>query len=474
MTRMTYPRRGDRFGRYDVGEVLGRGGMGVVHLARHRDLQREVALKLLSPHLADDADHRRRFEREAQALGRLRSPHVIAVHDAGEQDGMLFIATELVRGGDLEKLLASSGPARPLVALQLVAEVADGLAAAHSAGVLHRDIKPSNVLLRRSDDGTGQAVLCDLGISQLVDVHTQTTAGVAGTLGYMAPERHDGAPATEASDVYSVGCLLWALLAGRAPYVGTDARVAMGHLYGPVRQLAVATDAERELNRLLARAMAKLPGERHPSAAALAADAREVGALFGPLESLTAPPPEPTPITPPQKTSVSRAGRRRRRARLAVAATVAAVVAVGVVTAVLLATRDDEPSADSAGARPQATEPGGGTETEPGTEASKAPPTSYSPDEAGFLITILPSDSQTRFEQIRFDGIYSGPDGTTLEIQERFPGGWRVAKRAVFVEDGEWTAFLQTTQTGRVQLRAYDPEHGLRSNVVTVRVRPGG
>ena len=109
-----------------------------------------------------------------------------------------------------------------------------------------------------------------------------------------------------------------------------------------------------------------------------------------------------------------------------------------------------------------------------GTEATKAPPTSYSPDDAGFLVTVLPAGALSRFEQIRFDGLYSGPDGTALVIQERTPSGWRVVKKAVFVADGEWTAFFQTSQTGRVELRAYDPAHRLRSNVVVVRVQPGG
>ncbi len=464
-----YPRRGERFGRYDVGEVLGRGGMGVVHAARHRDLQREVALKLLSPHLADDAEHRRRFEREAQALGRLSSPHVVAVHDAGEQDGMLFIATELVRGGDLEKQLASSGPARPLIALRLAAQVADGLAAAHAAGVLHRDIKPSNVLLRRSDDGTGEAVLCDLGISQLVDVNTQTTAGVAGTLGYMAPERHDGAPATEASDVYSVGCLLWALLVGRAPYVGTDARVAMGHLYGPVRQLAAATDAERDLNRLLATAMAKQPGDRHPSAAALAADAREVAARFGPQESLQASPPDPTPVTPPQKTSVSGSGRRRRRARWVVAAAVAAVLAVGVLTAVLLGSRgDDEPAAGS-----DPTTPPSATASSPAPTPSTPAPTTLAPGDSALSVNVGPV-SVGRFDQFELRGFYGGADGTRITIQELHRDRWRDLSAAAFSNGGEWTAFVQTRGTGRVLVRAVDEEHGLVSAPFPVRVRSTG
>jgi serine/threonine-protein kinase len=225
---IAYPVPGDQFGRYDVTRRIGRGGMGVVYAAVHRDLERDVALKLLSPDLADSEDYRNRFIREARVLARLDSPHIVRVHDAGEQDGWLFIATELLPDGDLHDLLNSTGPLPAELAIDLVSQVADGLAAAHDAGVLHRDIKPSNVLVRVRPDGSRQAVVCDFGISAVVGADHTKTAGVIGTLGYMAPERHEGQPASVASDVYALGCLLYALVAGQAPYVGTDVKVAMG------------------------------------------------------------------------------------------------------------------------------------------------------------------------------------------------------------------------------------------------------
>lgn len=161
--------------------------MGVVFAAVHRDLDRPVALKLLTPDLSDDQSYRNRFLREARILARLESPYVVRVYDAGEQDGWLFIATQLIDGGDLKELIDAQGPLPVDEAVKLVVQVAEGLAVAHENGILHRDIKPSNVLLRRLSDGSRQAVLCDLGIATATDVESTQTVGVIGTPTYMAP-----------------------------------------------------------------------------------------------------------------------------------------------------------------------------------------------------------------------------------------------------------------------------------------------
>ncbi len=206
MGARAYPEPGDTFGRYRIVRELGRGGYGSVLEARQLDLDRPVALKVLSPVLADEPQFRDRFAREAAMLAHLDSPHVIQVYEHGEQDGHLFIATQLVHGGDLKQLLRDTNGVSPATALDLAAQVASGLADAHDAGLIHRDIKPSNILVRRYGDGWF-AYLCDFGIARATDSDYTRTGGVIGSLGYMAPERHQGADATIATDVYSLGML---------------------------------------------------------------------------------------------------------------------------------------------------------------------------------------------------------------------------------------------------------------------------
>jgi serine/threonine protein kinase len=138
---------GMMFGPFTITEQIGRGGMGVVYAAQHRELQRAVALKLLGNDFNDSAEYRRRFLREAVALGRIDSPHIVQVYDAGELDGQLFIATKLYPKGDLRQWLTANGPLAPELAIALMDQVASGLQDAHDAGVVHRDVKPSNILL---------------------------------------------------------------------------------------------------------------------------------------------------------------------------------------------------------------------------------------------------------------------------------------------------------------------------------------
>ena len=266
MIRM--PSVGDSFGRYDLLRVLGHGGMGVVYAARDTALDREVALKIITPQLAADEDYRARFRREAQALSRVESPHVVAVHDHGELEGCLYLVTGLVPDGDLFARVRDTGAPEPRVAVDLVLQVLDGLEDAHRAGVVHRDVKPSNVLLRRRGERL-EAVLCDFGIASLPGSEVTRTGGLVGSYPYMAPERHQGRQTGVAGDVYSTGCLLWHVLTGAAPYSGTDVEIALAHLQAPVPQLPEVDATTADLNRVLARAMAKAPGERYPSARAM-------------------------------------------------------------------------------------------------------------------------------------------------------------------------------------------------------------
>lgn len=274
------PGVGADFGRYRIERRLGMGGMGVVYAARDTVLDRLVALKVIAGQLAGDDEFRRRFQREAGVLARLDSPHVIAIYDHGEHDGVPFIATQYVAGGDLGDLLEASGPLPPAVALQVAAQVTEALADAHRAGVVHRDVKAANVLLRSreiADAGASPHVyLADFGIA-LSDGAATHTSSAAGSWAYLSPERLRGAPATPASDLYAVGCLLWACLTGAPPYTGSDAEVVMGHVSEPVPHLEGDDDFTRRLDAVLARALAKTPDDRWQDAQDLRAALAELG-----------------------------------------------------------------------------------------------------------------------------------------------------------------------------------------------------
>lgn len=300
------PRAGETFGRYRIDRQLGEGGMGVVHAATDTVLDRPVALKVMSAHLtlagvegpggtAGHEEFLQRFEREAALLARLDSPHVIGIFEAGEHDGCPFIATQLVGGGDLGALIARRGPMPPVLATTVCAQVADALADAHAAGVVHRDVKPTNVLLRDADDPDLHAYLCDFGIARSADDGGLTAAGaVSGTWTYLAPECGQGRPATPSSDLYSVGCLLWATLTGQPPFRGTDVEVAVAHQRAPVPQLQTGGAGGtgdpflEQVNAILRATLAKDPAERLPDA----------GALRDALLALAQAPPPTLPVRP--------------------------------------------------------------------------------------------------------------------------------------------------------------------------------
>ena len=347
------PRPGEPFGRYRIVRRIGHGGMGTVYEAVQENLGRSVALKVLLPQFSDEADFRARFAREAHALAALDSPHAIQVYDHGEESGQLFIATQLIHGPDLHRLVAERGPMPMAMALDIVAQVASGLADAHGVGILHRDIKPSNVLLREGH-GDAHAYLCDFGIARAAEDDHTATGVVAGTIGYMAPERHQGAPASAQTDIYALGCLLWVLISGQSPYAGSSGvQVALAHMHQPVPQLGAGSSESIAVNAILARAMDKRPDHRYPSAIEMrrdllkAAEAAQRGGtdpdtvlraslapteLRGPVQLAKAP--EPT--IPP----------RRRPGALVAVAAVALLAVLGGVGVALAGTGDDDPGGD--------------------------------------------------------------------------------------------------------------------------------
>jgi eukaryotic-like serine/threonine-protein kinase len=261
-------------GRYALGEPLGHGGMGEVREALDVRLEREVAVKLLRPELASDADVRRRFEREARAAARISHPHVVAVFDTGEHDGVPFIVMERLSGATLANEIAK-GPMDPARAGAIALEVVAALEAAHRLGVIHRDIKPGNILI-----GTDGAKVADFGIATIAEGADLTTTGLlVGTTAYLPPERLAGEPASESTDLYGVGVVLFEALAGRPPFrADTPLGLVAAITTGDAPSLAaLCPEAPPELVAVAERAMAAEPGERFESAPALA------GALRGAL-----------------------------------------------------------------------------------------------------------------------------------------------------------------------------------------------
>ncbi|WP_253908530.1 Stk1 family PASTA domain-containing Ser/Thr kinase [Arthrobacter sp. H41] len=221
-------------GRYLVHSRLARGGMSTVYLATDQRLDRQVALKVLYPHLAEDSSFLRRFEQEAKSAARLSHPHVVGVLDQGMEDGpehrTAYLVMEYVPGRTLRDLLRERGRLTPRQALALLDPVVEGLGAAHAAGLVHRDVKPENVLLA-SD---GQIKIADFGLARAVSTSTGTGA-LVGTVAYLSPELVTGESADAQSDIYSVGILLFELLTGRQPFTGdAPIQIAFQHAHSTV------------------------------------------------------------------------------------------------------------------------------------------------------------------------------------------------------------------------------------------------
>ncbi|WP_264058537.1 serine/threonine-protein kinase [Mycolicibacterium psychrotolerans] len=226
---MSSPKIGTRFGPYELQSVIGVGGMGEVYRAYDTARERMVAIKLLRPEMAADPNFQERFRRESRIAARLQEPHVIPVHNFGEIDGVMYIDMRLVEGPSLKQLLRTEGALQPRRAVSIIGQVAAALDAAHANGLVHRDIKPENVLLTPDDF----AYLVDFGIAHGGGEATVTSTGlVVGSCAYMAPERFSGDRGGPASDVYSLGCLLYEMLTGRAPFEAADVRQVMSaHMF---------------------------------------------------------------------------------------------------------------------------------------------------------------------------------------------------------------------------------------------------
>jgi hypothetical protein len=283
-------------GRYELRGVLGEGGFGTVYRAWDLVLNREVAVKALKPELAGESDFRRRFLGEARAIAARRHPNIVQIYDVGEADGRPFFAMELVEGQTLAALAeqgSSLSVGRLVTILRPLCATLDYL---HERGLIHRDVKAANVMV----DGDGRVVLMDFGIAHAVQGPGLTRTGdLIGTPEYMAPEQVYGATVTAATDIYALGVLVYHLLAGRPPFIGTTGAVMRGHTSRPPPPLRqFRPDLPEEVERALDRALAKDPADRPASAAALV---ESLARAMGHTACATTPPP--LPLVRRQRTS---------------------------------------------------------------------------------------------------------------------------------------------------------------------------
>ena len=260
---------------YTVERLIGRGGMGHVFRAFDPRLERPVALKVLSPGLADDDAFRDRLVRESRLAASLDHPNVVPVYDAGEADGMLFIAMRYVDGTDLRRLLGAEGPLAPERAIAIAGQVAGALDAAHARGLVHRDVKPSNVLIDRAD-GREHCYLADFGLTQSVANRPATDGELMGTVDYVAPEQIRGDPVDGRADVYALGCLLYETLTGELPFRrSSDVATIFAHLEEePEPATRHAPGLPGEIDAVLARAIARDRDDRYDTCSELVFDAR--------------------------------------------------------------------------------------------------------------------------------------------------------------------------------------------------------
>lgn len=292
-------------GGYRIERVLGAGGMGTVYLAKHPQLPRMDALKVLSADLSRDAEFRGRFEREANIVAGLDHPNIVSVHNRGEEHGQLWIAMQYIEGTDASAEQKRDPHAMtPLRALNIVTQVGKGLDYAHRKGLLHRDVKPANFLLSTAkDDDEERALLADFGVAKSTEdtVELTQTGSFVATIAYAPPEQLAGQSLDHRADIYSLACSFFKLLTGQNPYPATQpALVMMGHLHEPPpRATAVNPHLPEAIDYVFLRALAKNPSERFATCREFtdaASNALTPG--WNPVRSSTSP-TYPVQVAPP-------------------------------------------------------------------------------------------------------------------------------------------------------------------------------
>ncbi|KOU95332.1 serine/threonine-protein kinase [Streptomyces sp. XY533] len=298
---------GQQIAGYRIERMIGRGGMAVVYCAKDLRLDRTVAIKLIAPERARDDTFRRRFTHESRVAASIEHPHIVPIFEAGETDGVLYIAMRYVPGLDLRGLLDREGPLPVPTALRIAAQVASALDAAHDHDLVHRDVKPGNILVAAGTDRDHpeHIYLTDFGLTKKsLSLSGFTTAGeFVGTLDYMAPEQISGRPVDGRCDLYSLACVVYETLAGGPPFVREeDAALLWAHQYdAPPPLTERRPDVAPAADEVLAKALAKVPEDRYGSCLEFVAalrDATENGPRTDEkprrsTEVVAAPPPEP-------------------------------------------------------------------------------------------------------------------------------------------------------------------------------------
>ena len=370
------PRVGTDFAGYRLEELIGRGGMSIVYRAQHLRLERTVALKLLMPELSRDESFRERFMRESRLAASLDHPNVIPIYEAGDENGVFYIAMRFVGGSTLKNILEAEGPLPADRTASILSQVASALHAAHEEkGLVHRDVKPPNILVvpGHGPDGGDHVYLSDFGIAKQRAAGGLTKTGMfVGTADYAAPEQIEGRELDRRADIYALGCVLYETLTG-GPTYEKDSEVALmyAHLLEPPPQVThKRPDLPPEIDGVVAKAMAKSPNDRYATAPEFAAAMRK--ALTGtetrrthaqpapPVESSAvtseaaapqaAPPPsEAAPAPPPPAPPTDQAPPQRKRWLVPVAILLLLIVVGGIVGAVLALTGGSSSSTKAAG-----------------------------------------------------------------------------------------------------------------------------
>jgi serine/threonine-protein kinase len=322
-------------GRYELEEAVDHGGMSSVYRGHDRLLERTVALKVLHAHFGDDPEYVERFRREARAVAQLSHPNIVTVIDRGSSDGHQFIVFEFVEGENLKQLLERSGPLSVDRVLDLGIQMADALAFAHAHDLVHRDVKPQNVLI----DSAGDAKVTDFGIARSLDVErgVTQTGTVLGTSNYLSPEQAAGEQVTPASDIYSLGVVLYELLAGDVPFRGDNlVVVAMKHVTEhPPSLLDQRADVPSRLAQAVDRALEKDPAQRFASMDAFANELRRCrDELGGPETERTLV--RGTPVVAEPRPMRRARSRRRPSGHLPVLLALAGVVLLAIVVAAIV------------------------------------------------------------------------------------------------------------------------------------------
>jgi serine/threonine protein kinase len=423
--------------------------MSVVYLAEDTRLGRRVALKLLAPELADDAGFRERFLRESRLAASIDHPNVIPIYEAGETQGVLFIAMRYVEGSDLKALLASEGQLEPVRALALLSQVGQALDVAHEQGLIHRDVKPGNVLVD-SRAGGEHVYLSDFGLTKQTGSESglTETGQFLGTADYVSPEQVARRPATAASDLYALGCVLYECLAGQAPF---HSESPMGVLYGHVNEPVPSLHQRRPelpeaIDPVIEHALAKQPDERYPTCGELVEDARRA------LRVSSEPESAPT-FT-------------RKRLLIAGGGAVA-LAAATTVPAVLLTRRDGQQTA------PLAIEPGSVVRLDPATNR----PVAAARLEGAKGGAVVALGEEAVWVAYPHSGTVSriDPETGTLTSTVSVLGSMLLVASLIVVAAGAGAAWAVSTADGEGRLTEIDPRAAgsVASTSSTTRTPPG-